>query len=165
LYAYANLRLNGEPIIMKKIKELAFPLLIVLFILFINMNEISQPSTHAITNKMYKYTQKIYHHIYKMNDNKNTKTVYTLQTGSFIKVNDAQQQYILIMNSLNKKNLDYLRIEKVGDFYAVRLGKFKDNSTAKELVQVVKPHLSSVISLKAHIKDDRIIRLYDKEIL
>jgi hypothetical protein len=157
--------LNQEPIIMKKIKELAFLLAIVLFILFLNMTELSLPSTYAVTTKMNHYTHKINEYIKTITDHNNSKTIYTLQTGSFNKIKDAQKQYVFIMNRLNRENLDYLRIEKVGKFYAVRLGRFKDYSAAKEFTQAVKPHLSTVIALKAHIKDDRIIRLYRKDII
>ena len=74
---------------MKYIKELVLLLVIVLFILFLNINE---ASLHAVTKKMNNYTQKINQYIKTMNYNNNSKTIYTLQTGSFIKIKDAQKE-------------------------------------------------------------------------
>ena len=61
-----------------------------------------------------------------------------------------------------KKNLHLLRIEKVGKYYSVRLGKFDNYETAKKYLQDVRLRLSEAIILKANIKDERIIRLYEE---
>jgi hypothetical protein len=88
------------------------------------------------------------------------RTVYTIQTGSFTKISAAQKQFYSIMERLNGRERDYLRIEKVNNIYSVRLGKFEDYINAAEFLQTVRPQLSTVLILKAFIKDERIIRLY-----
>ncbi len=93
-----------------------------------------------------------------------SRTIYTIQTGSFIKVVRAQKQFESIIQGLNGKGLDYLRIEKIEKFYVVRFGKFDDYAAAEKFLQSIKPQLSIAIILKAYIKDDRIIRLYKKPI-
>ena len=92
------------------------------------------------------------------------RSVYTIQTGSFDSAADAQKQFDSLVQGLNEKELDYLRIEKIGAFYSVRLGKFKDYTTAEKSFEAMKPRLSTAIILKAYIKDERIIRLYPKKI-
>ncbi len=89
-----------------------------------------------------------------------SQLIYTIQTGSFSSVVKAQQQFDFIVQGLTKKKLDYLRMEKVGKFYSVRLGKFEDRLIAEKFLQAIKSQLSTAIILKAYIKDKRIIRLY-----
>ncbi len=89
-----------------------------------------------------------------------SESIYTIQTGSFISIAPTQKQFDSIVQGLNEKELDYLRIEKIGKFYSLRLGKFEDHATAKKFFQAIKPQLSTAIIMKAYIKDERIIRLY-----
>lgn len=90
-----------------------------------------------------------------------SQLIYTIQTGSFINIIHADQQFQFIMLELNEKELDYLRIEKVGQFYAVRLGKFDDYISAEKFLEATRPQLSSAIILKAYIKDERtFVRFY-----
>ena len=89
------------------------------------------------------------------------RSVYTIQTGSFDSVAAAQKQFDSIVQGLNEKELDNLRIEKIGKFYSVRLGKFKDYTTAEKFIKAMKPRLSTAIILKAYIKNERIIKLYE----
>jgi hypothetical protein len=135
----------------------------VLFILFLNLNEAPLPSTHAVTKKINNYKQKINQYIKTTNDYKNSKTIYTLQTGSFMKIKDAQEQYVSIMNGVNEKNLDYLRIEKIGKYYTLRLGKFENYASAKKFLQASIPQISKALILKAYVKNERIIKLYGDE--
>lgn len=90
------------------------------------------------------------------------RTVYTIQTGSFMSMVAAQKQFDSITERLSGKALDYLRIEKIGNIYSVRLGKFDDYISAAGFLETVRPRLSEVLILKAFIKDDRIVRLYTK---
>ncbi len=78
---------------------------------------------------------------------KSPPTKYTIQAGSFTDIAHAHEQFDSITQQLNEKELDYLRIEKVGKFYSVRLGKFEGYSTAKEFLQAIKPQLSTAIIL------------------
>lgn len=92
------------------------------------------------------------------------RLIYTIQTGSFINIEDTQKQFKFIIQSLSGKELNYLRIEKVGNFNTVRFGKFEDYATAEKFLQALEPKLSTAIILKAYIKDDRIIKLYNESI-
>lgn len=89
-----------------------------------------------------------------------SQSIYTIQTGSFSGETEAGKQYDFIMNKLNKQEIDYLRIEKVGKFYAVRLGKFENYSDSEKLYRAVKTHIPKAQIMKAYIKNERIIKLY-----
>ncbi len=95
----------------------------------------------------------------------NKDLIYTIQTGSFNKVLPAKNQYNSIIQGLNGKELDYLRIEKVGEFYSVRLGKFDGYTATKKFLRSINTKLSEALILKAYIKDERIIRLFKSPLL
>lgn len=85
---------------------------------------------------------------------------HTIQIGSFISITPAQKHFNSIVQKLNEKELDNLRIEKIGKFYSVRLGKFKDYTTAEKFLKSIKTRLSGSIIMEVYIKDERIIKLY-----
>ena len=87
--------------------------------------------------------------------------IYTIQTGSFLLIERARKQFTSVEKILNEKELDHLRIEKVGKYYSVRLGKFLDYASADGFLQVLAPQITNNIILKANIKDERIIRIYE----
>jgi len=89
-----------------------------------------------------------------------THLIYTVQTGSFYKTPSAQKQFDSLSRKLNKKDLEYLRIEKIGIFYAVRLGRFENYPSAEKLLSTIETYFSSSIIVKAYMKDNRIIRRY-----
>ncbi len=89
-----------------------------------------------------------------------SQSIYTIQAGSFSGATEAEKQYDFIINKLNKQEIDYLRIEKIGKFYAVRLGKFKTRSDSEKLYQAVKTHISKAVIMKAYMKNERVIKLY-----
>jgi hypothetical protein len=84
--------------------------------------------------------------------------IYTVQTGSFHETPSAQNQFDFLLQKLNKKDLEYLRIEKIGKYYAVRIGRFQNYDSAEKLLATIEPFSSSVIIVKAYIKDNRIIK-------
>ncbi|UCH80431.1 MAG: SPOR domain-containing protein [Nitrospiraceae bacterium] len=86
--------------------------------------------------------------------------VFTIQAGSFKDLHSALKLYDSMMNDLNEKDLAYLRIEKVGKYYAVRIGKFGDQRHIKNFHEKIRPHLSSARIMKAYIKKDRIKKLH-----
>ncbi len=57
-----------------------------------------------------------------------SQTILTIQIGSFDDLPSAERQFDLIKQGLQDKDLEYLRIEKIGASYSVRLGKFNDRS-------------------------------------
>ena len=85
---------------------------------------------------------------------------HTIQTSSFSSVTDAQKQFDIIVNKLDETQLDKLRIEKIGKFYSVRLGKFMDYTSAEKFFSTVKPKLPNAAVMTAYIKKKRIVKLY-----
>lgn len=117
-----------------------------------NMSEtMSESSTHGSnnSNKIQDLERKI-----------STQKFYTIQTGSFIKIEGAKSQFEELINKLNEEEIILLRLEKIGKFYLVRLGKFKNYLKAEELLQKIKRHIPDAIILNAYIKNERIIRSY-----
>ena len=97
------------------------------------------------------------------NDNKryDYKSIYSIQTGSFTELTRAYQQFGFVANKLNKKELGFLRIEEIGNYYSVRLGKFDDYAAAKRFMRDIAPGISDAIILNVNIEDDRIIKFYN----
>lgn len=91
-----------------------------------------------------------------------SQLIYTIQIGSHTNKTDADEEFKSILQTLNKKEHDYLRIEKIGKFYTVRLGKFDDYDNTDKFLEAIKPPLSTAVILKAYIKNERIIKLYRK---
>jgi len=85
---------------------------------------------------------------------------HTIQISSFSNVTDAEKQFNSIVNKLDSSQLDNMRIEKIGKFYSVRLGKFMDNTAAKRFFSTVKPKLPGATVMTAYIKMERIEKLY-----
>ena len=90
-----------------------------------------------------------------------SQTIFTIQTGSFVNESDAQKQFDSIKQGLNEKDLDYLRIEKIGDYYSVRIGNYNNQATAEKYLQAMSPHLSEALIRKAYLIDERIRRIYN----
>ena len=88
---------------------------------------------------------------------------YTIQLGSFIRPETADTVFDSLLRRFDNKDLlGYLRVEKVKNYYTVRLGMFDDPRAAKDLLRKVKPHFPGAILLKAFVKDERIIRMFGK---
>ena len=87
---------------------------------------------------------------------------HTIQISSFKTVNSAHKQFNTIVKELNenKENLDNLRIEKIGKFYSVRIGKFNNSNAAKKTLKKIKHNQPQAIVMTAYIKDERIIKFY-----
>jgi hypothetical protein len=90
-----------------------------------------------------------------------SRLVYSVQTGSYTNIANAEEQVKSLLQSLNKKDLNFLRIEKIGKYYTVRFGEFENYATAKKFIQEVKPGLPEAVILKADIKNESIIKWYE----
>lgn len=88
------------------------------------------------------------------------KSIYSIQTGSFTELTRASQQFGFVVEKLNKKELGFLRIEKIGNYYSVRLGKFDDYVAAKRFMHEIIPGIFDAIILNVNIEDDRIIKFH-----
>ena len=86
--------------------------------------------------------------------------VYTVQAGSFDNLKRAKKLYHSITNVLTSEDLAYLRIEKIGQYYAVRIGKFGDRSIAEIFHEKIKSQLSTTMIMHAYIKEERIKKLH-----
>jgi hypothetical protein len=85
---------------------------------------------------------------------------YTFQIGSYSEINNAMERFNTIMQGASREELEYLRIEKIGKFYTVRLGRFMDKVTAKEFLRGDRPLLRGAIILKAYIRGKNIVKRY-----
>jgi len=88
------------------------------------------------------------------------ESIYTIQTGSFQNIGQARNQYDSLMQRFKDNEIDYLRIEKIGKFHSVRLGKFDKRDEAEKYFSLNKEQLKSSIVMKAYYKEDRIEKLY-----
>ena len=84
--------------------------------------------------------------------------IYTIQTRSFLEINRAREQFDFIADLLQPKDYNNLRIEKIRSYYAVRLGKYDNYSTAEDLLQKLIHKIKSAVVLKAYIKESRIMK-------
>lgn len=88
-------------------------------------------------------------------------SIYTIQTGSFLRTADAQKEFDSLVHVLNEKERDYLRIERIGKFYSVRLGKFEKMHEAEKFLHSVQQKVTTFLLMKAFYKEERIERLYE----
>ena len=98
-------------------------------------------------------------------DTNDNNIVFTIQAASFTNKVNAENKYKSIIHDINGAALDNLRIEKVGDYYTVRLGRFDHYVTAMKFLNAMNSRLSSAIVLKAYIKNERIIALHNSALL
>jgi tetratricopeptide (TPR) repeat protein len=88
---------------------------------------------------------------------------YTLQMGNFITQEPAKEKFESLKKTLMEKQLKYLRIEKIGTDYSLRLGKFENFSRARDFQKSVGDAVSDAIILKAFIKDEQLIEVYGSD--
>ena len=87
-------------------------------------------------------------------------SIYTVQIGSHRAIEAANEQFNTITKKLNKGNLDYLRIEKIGKFYTLRLGKFDSKPEASKFLASVRSKLPSSLIKNVYFIEERIERMY-----
>jgi len=91
------------------------------------------------------------------------ETAYTIQIGSFKDADRAQRQFIIMEQSLEGTALQALRIEKIGTFYVVRIGKFSSLTEAEQFLREYDIGLEGAMAMKAYFIHDRIVRIRDGE--
>jgi len=91
-----------------------------------------------------------------------SELVYTIQISSSKEVEGARKEYDFLNDKLNQEDLNYLRLEKIGQYYSVRLGKFADSMDAEKIKQSLQGYHPSALIMKAYIKNERIIKLYPR---
>ena len=92
------------------------------------------------------------------NKQRDSRSNYAIQIGSFVHLEEAQKQFDLMLQTLKGKKFSFLRIEKIGKYYTVRIGKFSDSNEAKQFIVEAIPDFSNAEILKAYIKKARIIK-------
>jgi hypothetical protein len=118
-------------------------------------NEKSFPGS---VKRAYENTDKL-HEKSTENDRRSSHKIYTIQTGSFIDIERAHKKFESLMRGLKKYESDHLRIEKIGKYYVVRIGKFEDYSSIKKALKAVKSRIPKAIILKAYLKKERVKRI------
>jgi tetratricopeptide (TPR) repeat protein len=89
---------------------------------------------------------------------------YTIQTASFTNMSEAEEKFNAIAKKLNEEERDHLRIEKIGKFYTVRLGKFDDYKTTSEFLNTIKAKISQATVMDAYIKEERIKKIFKRTV-
>ncbi|MCK5505966.1 MAG: tetratricopeptide repeat protein [Thermodesulfovibrionia bacterium] len=89
-----------------------------------------------------------------------SRLFHSVQTGSFVSLAIAHKQYGSIEQKLNKQELDNLRIERIGKFYSVRVGKFNDFASAEKFLKSAGSRLPKATVMEVYIKHERIIKSY-----
>jgi len=84
------------------------------------------------------------------------QAIYTIQLGSYLTFSRAQGEFNYLMEVFAKKYRSFLRVEKVGTFYTVRLGKFESYSSSEKYLKSLIPKKSKARILKAFLKFDRV---------
>jgi len=88
---------------------------------------------------------------------------HTISISSFPDIGPAEEQFDSLAKKFSPRELAFLRIEKIGKFYCVRLGKFEDQASADELYAALKDELPGSTIMKAYIKDERIVKIYSDD--
>lgn len=84
---------------------------------------------------------------------------YTVQICSYEKVQDARGFYNQLLSDLPTEYHQYLRIEKIASFYAVRIGKSTDQTSLQPLVKAIASFNKKPLIMKAFIKEERLIAI------
>jgi len=85
---------------------------------------------------------------------------YTIMVGSYHSLNNAEADYQTLQKSVLKNLLMNLRIEKSGQYYTVRLGKFPEKAPAQEVLPKVRHNFKDARILRAFYKPERIVKLF-----
>ena len=90
------------------------------------------------------------------------QSIYTIQISSHRDMEGAEREFERLTKRIPEDRRDSLRIEKIGDYYSLRLGNFNDRSSAEELSRLIKPDISSHVVIKAYFIQKRIVKMYGR---
>ena len=95
-----------------------------------------QDADKLIQSELKSIDKELYSEFESYIQNRDNRTlIYTIQTGSFRELDRAQTQLDFIADLLQDEDYEDLRIEKIGNIYAVRFGKFETYSAAQEMLR------------------------------
>ena len=87
---------------------------------------------------------------------------YTLQVKKFPKIEQASNEFNVLALKLKEEYLQDLRIEKIKGYFCVRLGKFRDYSSAKALLARTRNVTPGAVILKSKRANEQVISTYEK---
>jgi len=82
--------------------------------------------------------------------------IYTIQMGSFLTLDRAQNEFNSLMVALTDKYRSFLRVEKIGKFYTVRIGEFESYRNAENFIESAPLNILKTNIIKAFLKYDRL---------
>jgi hypothetical protein len=85
---------------------------------------------------------------------------FTVQAASYPDAPTAERGYVILENKLRVEDLDHLRIEVVGSYHTLRLGKFEQLKPARTLLGKVKKLFPTSFVLSAFVKPEQIRKIY-----
>lgn len=90
----------------------------------------------------------------------NKELHYTVQTGSYVPLNYAEKNFLILEANIPEPMLDYLRIEYIKPYYTVRIGKFDGWKDTAILLDCIKKFFPEAYILEAYIKKENIKKIY-----
>ncbi|NOX21161.1 MAG: tetratricopeptide repeat protein [Nitrospirae bacterium] len=91
-------------------------------------------------------------------------TFYTIQTGTFYSEKNALKHFNIIRQRVPIRWLLWLRAEKAGRFYVVRVGRFPDRVSAKETLKIIQRTIKDAVLVKTSGADEVIKILTPEDI-
>lgn len=88
---------------------------------------------------------------------------YTVLAASYGSLEYAEQDFQVLLDTFPQRDLDYLRIELVGGYYTIRIGKYDGIAQAENLRQLLLQRFRQARVLSAYIKPERIVKFLGKE--
>jgi tetratricopeptide (TPR) repeat protein len=88
------------------------------------------------------------------------ETVFTIQIATHNSVDTAIEEFDELSRSLPENARDYLRVEKIGKYYPIRLGRFKARQQAEEMLNTIRTYLPSAIVRDAYFIEKRIVKMH-----
>ncbi len=83
---------------------------------------------------------------------------HTVQLGSFARQADAERAFDRLLSQWPAAARHELRIEKVGQYYALRIGRFTSRDPGRQLQAELRPYAGTTLLMQAHILADRTVR-------
>lgn len=90
----------------------------------------------------------------------NKELHYTVQAGSYVPLNYAEKNFLILKANIPEPMLDYLRIEYIKPYYTVRIGKFDGWKNTTILLDHIKRFFPEAYILEAYIKKENIKKIY-----
>ncbi len=86
--------------------------------------------------------------------------IYSVQVGIYQKIKNAENQCRSIQRKFGPAHREALRIEKKGSLYAVRIGQFKQEKPARQLLSRIERSFPQAFIWKGEYKVAQWVRLY-----